>query len=53
MRNLVYRLEDNTIVRTYDEALKSGKSYKVEMEIIDRPEPQLSPKRKAMRVKLP
>ena len=53
MRNLTYKLADGTIVRTYKEALESGQTYKVVMESIDRPRSELSPKRKAMLVKLP
>ena len=53
MRNLVYRLADNSIVRTFAEAERSGQTYKVEFEAVDRPKPQLSEKRKAMLVKLP
>ena len=53
MRNLTYKLADGTIVRTYKEALESGQTYKVVMETIDRPKSELSPKRKAMLIKLP
>jgi hypothetical protein len=44
-------LTDGSIVRTYKEALESGQGYKVIMESVDRPAPELSPKRKAMLVK--
>ena len=50
MRNLTYMLTDGSIVRTYEEALKSGQGYKVIIDV-DRPAPELSPKRKAMLVK--
>ena len=48
MRNLVYRLANGSVVRTYAEAVASGQTYKVEMENVDRPKVELSPKRKAL-----
>ena len=53
MRNLTYKLADGTIVKTYKEAIASNQPYKVVMETIDRPKSELSPKRKAMLIKLP
>lgn len=52
MRNLIYKLADGTVVRTYKEAIASGQAYKVVMENIDRAKPYLSEKRKAMLIKL-
>ena len=52
MRNLVYKLADGSVVRTYKEALASGQTYKVVMENVERAKSYLSPKRKAMLVKL-
>jgi len=51
MRNLVYRLADGTVVRTYKDAIESGQTYRAEMENVDRPKVDLSPKRKAMLVR--
>ena len=53
MRNLLYRLANGTIVATYNEALESGQSFTVVLKNVDRPKVDLSPKRKAMLVKLP
>lgn len=53
MRNLVYMLENGTIVMTYEDAIASGQPFKTVMENVDRPKPILSEKRKAMRIKLP
>ena len=53
MRNLTYKLADGTIVKTYAEALASGQTYVAVLENIDRPKTELSPKRKAMLIKLP
>ena len=53
MRNLIYKLADGTIVKTYKEAVASGQTYKVVLETVDRPRYELSPKRKAMLIKLP
>ena len=52
MRNLIYKLADGVIVRTYAEAVNSGQSYTVILENVPREKPTLSPKRKAMLVKL-
>jgi len=53
MRNLTYKLADGTTVKTYKEALESGQTFSVIMENVDRPKSKLSPKRKAMLIKLP
>ena len=53
MRNLLYKLADGTIVKTYKEAVESGQTYVAVMENVDRVKPELSPKRKAMLIKLP
>lgn len=53
MRNLIYKLADGTIVKTYKEAITSNQSFTVVMENVDRPKSELSPKRKAMLIKLP
>ena len=53
MRKLLYKLADGTIVKTYKEALESGQTYVAVMENIDRPKTELTPKRKAMLIKLP
>ena len=53
MRNLIYKLADGNIVKTYKEALNSGQSFKPIMEDVPPEEPVLSPKRKAMRVVIP
>ena len=51
MRNLIYRLEDGTIVRTYKDAIESNQNFTTLMENVDRPKSELSPKRKAMLAK--
>lgn len=53
MRNLTYKLADGSIVKTYKEATASGQTFSVVMENVDRPKSELSPKRKAMLIKLP
>ena len=53
MRKLMYKLANGSIVKTYKEALASGQTYTTVMENIDRPRTELSPKRKAMLIKLP
>ena len=53
MRNLIYKLADGSIVKTYKEAIVSGQTFSVVMENVDRPKSELSPKRKAMLIKLP
>ena len=53
MRNLIYKLADGSIVKTYKEATASGQTFSVVMENVDRPKSELSPKRKAMLIKLP
>ena len=53
MRNLIYKLEDGTIVRTYKEALSSGQAFKTLMENVEKEKPILSEKRKKMLIKLP
>lgn len=46
MRNLVYKLADGTIVKTYEEA--KGKDYKVVLETIRPLNTTITPKRKAL-----
>ena len=48
MRNLVYRLTNGTIVKTYKEAVASGQGYKAEMVNIEEPLGKLPVKREAM-----
>ena len=52
MRNLIYELADGTIVRTYKEALASGQTYKTKLEREAMAKVALSPKRKAMLIKM-
>ena len=52
MRNLIYKLENGTVVKTYKEALESGQTFKVVLENVAMAKSFLSPKREAMLVKL-
>lgn len=48
MRNLTYKLADDSIVKSYKDAIASNQPFTAVLETVDRPKAYLSPKRKAM-----
>ena len=51
MTKVAYILADGTKVYSYAQAQASGQKYTVRYEPIDKPEPQMTDKRRAMRAK--